>query len=101
MKKNVGSADRIIRLIIAAVLAGAYFGGYVTGTLGIVALVVAVVMLGAAAIGFCPLYTIIGMNTCGCAKPSTPGEGEAGGSCCGTCGGDGQETDANEPPKLS
>ena len=99
MKKNVGSADRIIRLIIAAVLAGAYFGGYVTGTLGIVALVVAVVMLGAAAIGFCPLYTIIGMNTCG-GNSSAAGEGEEGGSCCGTCGGGGQEVDANTPPKL-
>lgn len=64
MKKNMGSADKIIRIIIAAVLAILYFQGIVTGTLGIVALVVAGVFVLTSLISFCPLYSILGMNTC-------------------------------------
>jgi len=64
MKKNMGSADRIIRLIIAAVLAYLYFGNIVTGTLGIILVVVAAVFTLTSFISFCPLYAIFGMNTC-------------------------------------
>ncbi|MFN4315438.1 MAG: DUF2892 domain-containing protein [Chitinophagaceae bacterium] len=64
MKKNMGNADRIIRILIAAVLAGLYFGGVVSGTLGIVLLVVAGVFLLTSFVGFCPLYTLVGLNTC-------------------------------------
>ncbi len=39
MKKNIGSADRIIRVIIAAIIGVLYFTGTITGTLGIVLLV--------------------------------------------------------------
>lgn len=64
MKKNMGSADRIIRVLVAAVLAYLYFGGIVTGALGIVLLVIAVVFLLTSIVSFCPLYTLVGMNTC-------------------------------------
>ena len=64
MKKNMGSADRIIRILIAAVLAGLYFGGVLTGTIGIVLLVVAGVFLLTSFVGFCPLYTLVGIKTC-------------------------------------
>lgn len=64
MKKNMGSADRIIRILVAAVLAYLYFGGIVTGTLGIVLAVVAGVFLLTSLVSFCPLYTLIGINTC-------------------------------------
>lgn len=60
----MGNADRIIRILIAAVLAGLYFGGVVSGTLGIVLLVVAGVFLLTSFVGFCPLYTLVGLNTC-------------------------------------
>ena len=64
MKKNVGSIDRIIRALVGIAALAAYFLGYATGTLGIVALVVGVVMLGTAAIGWCPPYALLGINSC-------------------------------------
>ncbi|MBS1743247.1 MAG: DUF2892 domain-containing protein [Bacteroidetes bacterium] len=64
MKKNMGSTDRIVRLIIAAVFAVLYFTGIVEGTLGIVLVVVAAVFALTSFISFCPLYTIFGINTC-------------------------------------
>jgi len=63
MKKNMGSADKTIRTIIALIIAGLYFGNVITGTLGIVLLVLAIVFLLTSFIGFCPLYTLVGMNT--------------------------------------
>lgn len=64
MKKNMGMADRAIRLIVAAVLVALYFTGTVTGTLGIVLLVVAGVFTLTSVVSFCPLYTLVGLNTC-------------------------------------
>jgi hypothetical protein len=64
MKKNMGSADRIIRLVLAAIMAYLYFGGIVTGTLGIVLAVLAGVFVLTSLVSFCPLYTLVGMNTC-------------------------------------
>ena len=64
MKKNVGSADRIIRVILAIIMAALYFTGTVTGTLGIVLVVLAGVFVLTSIIGFCPIYGILGMRTC-------------------------------------
>lgn len=64
MKKNMGIADRLIRLTIAGVLAGLYLGQVLTGTFGIVALVVASIFVLTSAISFCPLYTLLGIKTC-------------------------------------
>lgn len=64
MKKNMGNADKIIRLIVSAILVGLYFGNVVTGTLGIVFLVLASVFTLTVAIGFCPLYAPFGISTC-------------------------------------
>jgi len=64
MKTNMGTTDRIIRLVIAAVLAFLYFSGTVTGTLGIVALVVAAVFTLTSLVSFCPMYSLLGMSTC-------------------------------------
>ncbi len=64
MKTNMGTTDRIIRLAVAAIIAILYFTGTVTGTLGIVLLVVAGVFALTSVVSFCPLYTIIGVNTC-------------------------------------
>ena len=69
MKKNMGNTDRIIRIIIAAVIAYLYFSGTVTGTLGIVLLVVGAVFLLTSLVGVCGLYSVIGVNTCK-VKPS-------------------------------
>ncbi len=56
MQQNMGTIDRVIRVIVAAVFAYLYFGGVVTGTLGIILLVLGVVFLATSAISFCPLY---------------------------------------------
>lgn len=64
MKTNMGSADRIIRIIIAAIIGFLYFNGTITGTLGLVLIIMAAVFLLTSFIGFCGLYTILGINTC-------------------------------------
>ena len=69
MKINMGSADRMIRLIAAILLTALYLTKVITGTAGFVALVVAGVFLLTSLVRFCPLYTLLGMNTCGIKKP--------------------------------
>lgn len=64
MKKNAGNADRLIRVLLAAVFAYLYFGGVVTGTAGIILAVLGGVFLLTALVGFCPLYALVGVNTC-------------------------------------
>lgn len=68
MKPNMGGTDRIIRLVVAAIVAVLYFTGTLTGTIGIVALVVAAVFFLTSLVSFCPLYTLIGLNTCSVKK---------------------------------
>ncbi len=63
MKKNVGTIDKVIRILVALVLAGLYLANVVTGTLGIILLVVAVVFVLTSFIGFCPLYLPFGINS--------------------------------------
>lgn len=64
MKKNMGNADRIIRLMVAALLAILFFTNVVSGLLGIILLVVAGVFVLTSFVSFCPLYAIFGMSTC-------------------------------------
>ncbi len=64
MKKNMGKADKLIRLLVAVVITTLYLTGVIEGTLGIVLLVVAVVMLLTSLVGFCPAYAIFGIKTC-------------------------------------
>lgn len=64
MKKNMGTSDKIIRVIIAAIVAVLYFTGTVSGTLGIVLLVLAGVFVLTSVVSFCPLYAPFGISTC-------------------------------------
>jgi hypothetical protein len=64
MKKNMGSADRIVRLIVAAIFAVLYFTNTVSGTLGIILLVLGGVFVLTSLISFCPLYAPFGFSTC-------------------------------------
>lgn len=64
MKKNMGGADRIVRILLAALFAALYFGGYVTGTIGIILLALGAVFVLTSLVGFCPLYTLFGIKTC-------------------------------------
>ncbi|MDX1428238.1 MAG: DUF2892 domain-containing protein [Salegentibacter mishustinae] len=60
----MGSADKIIRLIIAAIIGLLYFTGTISGTLGIVLLVLAGIFVLTSFISFCPLYAPFGIRTC-------------------------------------
>lgn len=64
MKKNMGNTDRIIRFVIAAIIAFLYFNGTITGTLGIILMVLAAVFVITSFISFCPLYAPFGLSTC-------------------------------------
>ena len=64
MKRNMGTADKIIRVIIAAIVAVLYFTGYISGIVGIVLLVLAGVFVLTSLVNFCPLYAPFGFSTC-------------------------------------
>ncbi len=64
MKKNMGNADRVIRIILAIVFTSLYFTQTITGTLGLVLMVASAVFLLTSFVSFCPLYAIVGLNTC-------------------------------------
>ncbi len=68
MKPNMGNADRIIRVLLAAVFAYLYFSGTVSGTVGLILVILGGVFVLTSLIGFCPLYTIVGINTCATKK---------------------------------
>jgi hypothetical protein len=65
MKLNMGRIDRILRIIVAAVIAVLFLTEVITGTLGIVLLVVGVVFLLTSLVGTCPLYLPFGLSTLG------------------------------------
>ena len=60
----MGNTDRMIRLLLAVVVAILFYTNVISGTLGIVLLVIAGVFVVTSLVSFCPLYTLIGMNTC-------------------------------------
>jgi hypothetical protein len=64
MKKNMGTADKVIRVIAALVIGGLIWANVITGTLAIVLFVLAIVFLITSLISFCPLYTLFGIRTC-------------------------------------
>ena len=64
MKHNMGNADRIIRVLIAVIIAILYFTNTITGTLGYILLGVGGVFLLTSLIGSCPLYSLFGLNSC-------------------------------------
>ena len=63
MKKNMGTIDKVIRILVAVVVAILYFTHVVSGTLGIILLVLAGVFVLTSLISFCPLYLPFGINT--------------------------------------
>jgi hypothetical protein len=63
MKTNESSLDRIIRAIVGIIFLALYFTGTVTGTLGIVLIVLGAVLLLTGIVGFCPLYALLKINT--------------------------------------
>ena len=64
MKKNMGSADRSIRVIVAVLIAGLVYFNLITGILAMVLLALAAVFVLTSFVSFCPLHTIVGLSTC-------------------------------------
>ena len=63
MKKNMGTLDKAVRIIVAALFAALYLTGVIRGTLGIVILLIAAMFLITSIFGICPLYSVFGWNT--------------------------------------
>ncbi len=63
MKKNMGMADRIIRILAAVAIAILYFTHQISGTLAIILLAVAGIFILTSFISFCPLYLPFGIRT--------------------------------------
>lgn len=68
MKPNMGGADRVIRLIVAAIVVGLYFFGVIEGALAIVLMLLASVFVITSFMSFCPIYAAFRFNTCNTAK---------------------------------
>ena len=64
MKKNMGTIDKVIRILIAVVIAVLFFAHVITGILGIVLIILAVIFVLTSLIGICPLYLPFGIKTC-------------------------------------
>ncbi len=64
MNKNTGDIDRAIRGGIAVIFAVLFATGIISGQWVTTIVVVAAIMLITAVAGFCPLYWILGVNTC-------------------------------------
>lgn len=63
MKTNTGIADRMIRILIAALIAILYLTNVISGTLAIVLLGIAAIFLVTGFIGTCPIYLALGFST--------------------------------------
>ena len=59
----MGSADRVIRLLLAVVVVVLYSTNAISGTLAVILGILAVIFLVTSAIGFCPLYLPFGIST--------------------------------------
>ena len=64
MKKNMGNADKMIRIIIAAIVAILFFTNVISGTLGIILMALAGIFVLTSLVSFCPLYAPFGITTC-------------------------------------
>lgn len=64
MKTNMGTFDRVFRTLVAIAIVVLYFSNTISGTLGILLVVLSGIFLLTSLISFCPIYTLIGMNTC-------------------------------------
>ena len=64
MNKNVGNTDKSIRVLLAIVVALLYYFDVIEGTLAYILMALAIILLVTSLINFCPLYKILGINTC-------------------------------------
>jgi hypothetical protein len=64
MKKNLGGADKIVRLVVALLIVIVFFQEIVSGTLGYILLAIAAIFTVTSLLGSCPIYSIFGISSC-------------------------------------
>lgn len=63
MKKNMGTVDRAMRIIVALIIGILLIFGQISGTLAVVLGIFLIMLLLTSAIGWCPLYIPLGIST--------------------------------------
>ena len=63
MKKNMGTIDKVIRILIAVVIAILWLANVISGTLAIVLLIIAGIFILTSFVSFCPIYRILGLSS--------------------------------------
>jgi hypothetical protein len=63
MKKNLGTFDKVIRILVAVVAVILYFNNVISGTLGIILLAVSAIFVVTSIVSICPLYMLFGLST--------------------------------------
>ena len=72
MKHNMGTADRLVRVLVAVVILALFMNGNIHGLLSYVLLAIAAIFLLTSVFGTCPLYSLFGMKTCGTVNSKKP-----------------------------
>lgn len=63
MKKNMGTIDKVVRILVAIIIAGLYFGNIISGTVAIILLILAGIFILTSFMSLCPLYYPFGIST--------------------------------------
>lgn len=63
MQPNMGTVDKVVRILAAVVIAGLYFANQISGTAAIILLILAGVFILTSFMSFCPLYLPFGIST--------------------------------------
>jgi len=63
MKKNMGTVDKVIRIVVAAIILVLWFTHVITGVLAVILLILAGILVVTSMIGTCPLYLPFGLST--------------------------------------
>jgi hypothetical protein len=63
MKKNMGTIDKVIRILVAVVVVVLFFTNIISGTLAYILLALSAVFVLTSLLGFCPLYLPLGLST--------------------------------------
>jgi hypothetical protein len=63
MKKNMGTIDKVVRILVAIVIAGLYFANIISGTVAMILLILAGIFILTSFMSFCPLYYPFGIST--------------------------------------
>ena len=64
-EKNVGTIDRVVRIIVGIALLAAFALNMVAAPLSYLVLLIGIIALVTGAVGTCPAYSVIGINTIG------------------------------------